>query len=135
MFWATIFVVVAFLLALGLRVWFPQVCAICLATAVTWLYGLYAGWDPLIIVMLMGGSAVGLMYYLGGKWPEKFGFFKLPYLLTAFTLVYIVINRTVEKSALLAIVIVWLAFITVFLMRNKAGKNWFEKVVECCRNW
>ena len=122
MFTAIFFITGAFLVLLVLRTWLPSLCAICLATGLTWLYGLFAGWNPVIIAMLMGGSAVGLMYYL------KLERFKLPFLLTAFSVVYFVLLRTVELRIVIFLALLWLAF---SVLRG----NWLKKVVECCKNW
>ena len=135
MFSAIVLIFIFFLLSLGLRVWFPRVCAICSAVTLTWLYGLFAGWDTAVLAMLMGGSAVGLMYYLGTKFPSGFGFFKLPYLLTAFVIIEFVLLRSLETSTLLVLVGVWAFFLIVYSSRNSGGKKWFKKVVECCKNW
>ena len=124
-----------FVVLLGLRNLFPKICAICLAVTLTWLYGLFAGWDEVILALLMGGSAVGSMYYLGSKLPEKFGVFKLPYLLSALVLAYAILEKEFNVLLFLFIVGLWIVFALVFLLRNGIGKNWFKKVVECCRNW
>jgi hypothetical protein len=85
--------------------------------------------------MLMGGSAVGLMYYLGSKFPKGFGFFKLPYLLTTLLAIQLVLTRSAQWLNWMVLGVVWVVFIVIYSMRNGAGKTWFHKVVECCRNW
>ena len=59
---------VLFLIFLGVREWSGfKVCALCAAVSTTWLillawWGLGGGVDPLLIGILMGGSAVGVLY-------------------------------------------------------------------------
>ena len=135
MFSAIILIFVFFIISLGLRLWFPRMCAICSAVTLTWLYGLFVGWDVVVLAILMGGSAVGLLYYLGTKFPSGFGFFKLPYLLTALVIIESVLLRSLETDSFLALVGVWGVFLIIYIFRNSGGKNWFKKVVECCKNW
>lgn len=135
MFTTLIFIIGFFLLGLFVRNFSKKVCAICLAVSLSWLYGLFAGWNPVVLAMLMGGSAVGLMYYWGGKWPEKFGFFKLPYLLTAFVVIQLILEKSFETKLLVLLGGTWLVFFIIYGLRRRGGKKWFEKVVECCKNW
>ncbi len=74
-----------------------KVCALCAAVSTTW-FGLLAmklsGFDadPLIIGILMGGSAVGIMYLLEKKMSEKYSILKFPFLLSLFAFTYIVLT-------------------------------------------
>ena len=130
-----IVIVALFFVGLVLQTFFQRLCAICFAVSLTWLYGLLTGWDPLILAMLMGGSAVGLMYYLGTKFPSGFGFFKLPYLVTAFVVIESFLSRSLEMKTFLILIGVWIVFLIVYIFRKGIGASWFKKVVECCKNW
>ena len=132
---ALLLIFTLFVVSLGLRNLFPKICAICLAVTLTWLYGLFSGWNAVVLALLMGGSAVGSMYYLGSKLPEKFGVFKLPYLLSALVLAYAILEKKLNIYTLLFLVGLWILSVSVFFLRNGVGKNWFKKVVECCKNW
>ena len=143
MFWLLILIVAIFFLTLGFKRVFSNLCAICLAVFFTWLIGLilffwdqnFIEIDSLALALLMGGSAVGFMYYLSGALPEKFLVFRLPYLLTAFTLFYFILNLTFDFSTVALLIIFWVIFGLVFLFRNKITGEWFKKIIECCKNW
>ncbi len=100
MLWALISIVVLFFLSLGLKKLFPSLCAICFSVFATWLFGLllyFSGQifieiDPLVLALLMGGSAVGFLYYLNRHLPKRFLVFRLPYLLTVFIVFYFFLN-------------------------------------------
>lgn len=135
MFWIIFSVTGLFLLSLGLKKFFPRLCAICFAVSVTWAAGLVLRSDPTILAILMGGSAVGLMYYLAGVLPRRFMVFKLPYLVTAFVLIFFVLRAEFDPPSLLALLGVWILFGLMFLFRDGRTRAWFKKVVECCKNW
>jgi FtsH-binding integral membrane protein len=119
-----------------------KTCALCFAVSVSWLIGLADYFskriifdDPIILAILMGGSVVGLMYYLSSISPNKFSFFKFPYFITALFLINFVFSREATAPTVLLIVGIWLAFFLIFIFRDKNTKNWFQKILECCRNW
>jgi len=120
-----------------------KVCALCAAVSTTWLGLLVmklSGFDvdPLIISILMGGSAVGIMYLLEKKMPEKYGILKFPFLLTLFAFTYIILTDFKEGPLIYLIILsLWIVFLTVFLTTGKIGvfKNIGKKLVECCKNW
>lgn len=135
MFTATTLIIIFFVLSLGLKKIFPKVCAICLAVSGTWLVGFAAGFDPVILALLMGGSAVGLMYYMVSILPEKFELFKLPFLLTILAIFSSILKMSIDKYVLALVLMAWLLLGLVFVFRNGRAKNWFKTVVECCKNW
>lgn len=135
MFWPIVIISVLFVIGLLLRSFLPRLCAICFAVSLTWLYGLYVGWDVTILALLMGGSSVGFMYYLANVLPERFAVFKLPYLLTAFTVVFLVLKMEFDRSTFLILLGMWLLFGLLFIFRDTGAKIWFRKMVECCKNW
>lgn len=135
MFEVILIILGLFVVALFLKSFLSQLCAICFAVSLTWLYGLYMGWNPVILATLMGGSAVGFMYYLGSRLPENLFVFKLPYLVTALVLIWFILGNGLETRLLLALVGVWFVFVGIYLARHGVGKHWFKKVVECCKNW
>ena len=120
-----------------------KVCALCAAVSTTWLGLLVMNLtgfrvDPLIIGILMGGSAVGIMYLLEKKMPENYSILKFPFLLTLFTLVYMVLADFEEGPlTYLIILLLWVVFLIVFLTRGRAGvfKDIGKKLIECCKNW
>lgn len=116
-------------------------CALCVGVSLTWLWLLVARLfgrvdDALLIGILMGGSAVGLMYLLERRLPERFSLFRLPYFVSAVALVYTVLGGQLRGSALAALVLLWMAVLGVYLSRmNSRVARVVQKIVACCRDW
>lgn len=140
-----ILIVAFFPVGILLRKMFPHLCALCFAAFGTWLIGLVyvalngaeaLGINSVSLGILMGGSAVGSMYYLFSKLSEEKQLFKLPYLITAFALVYAVLMREVVVEIAIGVGIVWLAFFALHGSRNVvAFKKGIQQIIECCKNW
>lgn len=138
-------VTVLFVVGILLRKFFPEMCAICFAVFTTWLVGLVGylvfdtssigSIDSTTLGVLMGGSAVGGMYYLFKDKVESWQIFKLPYLITAFGLVYMVLSKNIEANIVILIISLWIVFFLIYFSRNKQGAKWFKEIVECCKNW
>jgi hypothetical protein len=129
-----------FVVGLAVRKVFPHLCAICFSVSSTWLILLtllFKGEpiDPVIIAMLIGGSVVGVMYYLGGKVKDAYQVFKFPFLVTAFIFTYAVVAEKLEPKAVLLAGFLWTAFGTVFALRDEGFKKIALKLIECCKNW
>lgn len=143
MLWALISIAVLFFLSLGLKKLFPSLCAICFSVFATWLIGLvlyFSGQifieiDPLVLALLMGGSAVGFLYYLNRHLPKRFLVFRLPYLLTVFIVFYFFLKFEIDLPVLVFVFVIWVIFGLVFLLRNKTADGWFKKIIDCCRSW
>jgi hypothetical protein len=143
MYWLLLLLVALFLLAMLLRTVFPGLCAICFAVFGTWLVGMLlhvSGQtsmhiDPHMLALLMGGSAVGFMYYLAGALPERYHLFKFPYLLTAFSVLYFILQAHADIRVLLLLGVIWAGFGLVFLTRHQHGRRLFHKLIACCRDW
>lgn len=137
--------VVLFPVGILLRNIFPNLCALCFATATTWVVGLVyvaingasvTGADMLALGILMGGSAVGSMYFLFSKLSEEKQLFKLPYLVTALALVYTVLAQEIAVEMAAGIGILWLVFFALYGSRNvTAFKKSIQQIIECCKNW
>lgn len=117
-------------------------CAICVSVSLTWLILLVMYFnsyriDPLILGILMGGSAVGLMYYLFRE-NNPFQIFKFPFLVFSFWLIYLLVGdlRGGLSRDLLIVGALWLVFIIVyFFNENGYWKEWSRRIIECCKNW
>jgi hypothetical protein len=140
---ALIILAVLFILFLVLRsVLKVKICALCASVSTTWvllLAFLYMGKevDPALIGILMGGSAVGLMYYLENKLPEKYHLFKFPFLITLILLIYLLLARDTESSRFhIDLTSLWAVFIALYFLRHKKSfKGTVKKLIECCKNW
>ncbi len=122
-------------------VWPIKICAFCAAVAMTWL-GLLWWWltrgigDPLLLGILMGGSVVGLMYFLADKLPEKYLVFRPAFFLTGLTVAYWLLAGTVTERAWLVLVIIWLFSFVLLRSRNSRGLGpAVRKIINCCKDW
>ncbi len=115
-------------------------CAMCVSVTLTWLTLLVfyfpAKIDALILGILMGGSAVGLVYYLFRS-NGSFQIFKFPFLISLFWLIYIFLGDSQGWIKDFVIVAgVWILFITIFVFnKNEYLRDWGQKIIECCKNW
>ena len=139
--YALLITIVLFFAGLLLRKVFKNLCALCFAVAGTWILLLFSdalGWisvDVLILAIYMGGSAVGLMYFLSSKLPEKYHLFKLPFILTLFGLIYLFLGGTRDNYAL-ELLLLWILFVIIFVLKvsptlQKIGRE----IIKCCKNW
>jgi hypothetical protein len=119
-----------------------QICALCAAVSTTWillLALLYMGKeiDQTLIGILMGGSAVGLMYYLENKLPDKYHLFKFPFLITLILLIYLLLSQDTSNSRFyIDLTSLWAVFIALYFLRHrKAFNGAVKKLIECCKNW
>lgn len=134
---------ILFILFIALRSIFKmQICALCAAVSTTWillLALLYMGKeiDQTLIGILMGGSAVGLMYYLENKLPDKYHLFKFPFLITLILLIYLLLSQDTSNSRFyIDLTSLWAVFIALYFLRHrKAFNGAVKKLIECCKNW
>lgn len=141
---ALILILVLFIVALVVRrLTGLSICALCTGVSGTWLillclYLLTGYGQPLVIGVLMGGSAVGAIYYGAARLPERFEIFKLPVLLTFFVAVVLVLapGSIAYGYAGATLGVVWLAFGGLYAIRRyPAVKSMAHHVIDCCRNW
>lgn len=140
MMFTILLMTLGFLVGLVIRKIFSNLCAICFSVSSTWLILqvlLFKGKsiDPVIIALLMGGSIVGMLYYLGAKIKDNYQIFKFPFLVTAFAFAYAVVSQKIELKTILVIGFLWIVFGTVFIFREHRFKNIALKLIECCKNW
>jgi len=133
---------VYFILFLILHTYFPKVCALCGAVSMTWMTGIVYWFikgiyiiDQLSLAILMGGSAVGFIYYLSSKSKPNFDFFKFPLLVTFFVVMYYILEASLYINTIIYLVALWVLFLIVFFLRNKNSGSFFKKIVECCKSW
>lgn len=132
-----------FILFIALRSIFKMhICALCAAVSTTWillLALLYTGKeiDPILIGILMGGSAVGLMYYLEDKLPERYHIFKFPFLITLILLIYLLLAQDAGGSRFyIDLTSLWAVFIVLYFLRHRQiFEGAIKQLIECCKNW
>lgn len=138
-----ILILILFPVGILLKKIFPNLCALCFAISGAWIVGLVAlsvgglgTPDALSVGILMGGSAVGSMYYLSSRLPRKYQLFKLPYIVTALACIYVVLTQ--QSIAVLATVtgVMWAVFIFLYVLRNNTRfKKGINSIIACCKNW
>lgn len=111
-------------------------CALCGAVSLTWftfliLYfvGLFS--DKIILALLMGGSVVGFLYFVGKKVIDSWKLFRLPFFLTLLITTYSVIELSFDIRTFIVIILLWLVFSVFFLYRNTGI---MQKIIACCRD-
>jgi len=141
-----ILVVVLFPVGILLRKAFPNLCALCFAISAAWLIGLLSPimksfvnpslFNSNSLGILMGGSAIGGMYYLFPKLSEEKQLFKLPYVITAFALVYGLTTQEFSGGMVAGVGMLWVLFFLLYAGRNNAYfKGSIKRIIECCKNW
>jgi len=124
------------LLAIKRIVKVKNFCVICSTIALAWiillaLYFLEFFIDKMLLAILMGHTSLGVYYTLERKVKEKFLVFRLPYLLTSVTLVYIILEG-IRTNALYLLVGIWGLFIIIYLLKFN---EFTKKLIECCKKW
>jgi hypothetical protein len=140
---ALILLIGFFFLALIVRSVFKiDLCAICASVTATWITLLVFhftkdGVDPVILGILLGGSSVGLMYYLFNN-KNTLQIFKFPLIISLFWIVYIAITglEEFEVKDIGILLSVWILFgVLYFFHKNAYLRKWWQRIIECCRNW
>jgi hypothetical protein len=119
-----------------------KICAICASISLTWIVLLVLYWTgrfpyPVLVGILMGQSVVGIYYLLEKKVNEDLLIFRLPFLLSATVLVFLLLGFVDELlGAVVFLVAVWLTFGITYLYRNNPKMRAIvKKLIECCKNW
>lgn len=130
------------LLLLGKEFSGRKFCVICAGIAGAWIgmlifYRLGGCGEPLLIALLMGQSITGVYYLLGAKLPERLAVFRLPFLLTATFLAYLLLSgwKGVSKEVVF-LGLLWLGFWIIYIRRGKTKiREVFRSLIACCRDW
>lgn len=140
--WFIIITTLWFLVLVFLRSKLPwKFCAACVAISSSWLallvfYFINKAANPLLTVLLMGESVVGLYYLLEKKVPDAWQIFRWPYLMTGTALVYLIFDRRSFFTSTILILVLWIFFGIIFVARNNQQvKKYFERLIACCRDW
>ena len=119
-----------------------KICAICSATALTWISLLilnFLGYfqNKMIITLLMGMTLLGIYYIVEKSVRKELLFFRLPFLLTLISVFYSLISEISNLIAGLKILApLWLIFALIYLYRTNEKINIFTSdVIKCCRDW
>ncbi len=119
-----------------------EFCVLCASVSLTWIiffvaYKLGAWVDPLPIILLMGGSVVGLYYLVDRRVPALLHVFRLPFFLTlvlgVLMLFYPIRDLLFPWVLTLG---VWLLMALAYAFRQVPGvRTFFKQLLACCRNW
>ncbi|HIH13156.1 MAG: hypothetical protein QT02_C0004G0053 [archaeon GW2011_AR9] len=119
---------------------YTHTCAICIAVSGTWIILLilwWLGWfeNTIIIALLMGQSITGIFYLLEKKVPERWTFFRLPFITSLLIIAYAALKGDIGY-ALMFISLLWLLFGLIFAYQQNAPvKTMVKKIIECCKRW
>ncbi|MBS3903606.1 MAG: hypothetical protein KGZ30_04530 [Anaplasmataceae bacterium] len=135
----TLFFIIGFVVR---NFFWKNLCALCFSVSLTWVVLVYGYWlkgagDPVVLGILLGGSAVGGVYYLFSKIGERYQIFKFPLLLSTFWFVYQLFgfsNTLREEITLIAVL--WSVFLIIFIFyTNQKWRSFGRKIIDCCKNW
>lgn len=120
--------------------WF-KVCALCGSVSATWIVLLalyYTGTriDPVLIGLLMGGSAVGVLELLSKKVPESYQIFKIALYLTLVVIAYGLLQRYISEAVFILIVLLWALSVFIYMFQhNERMQSIGRHIITCCKNW
>ncbi len=119
-----------------------EFCVLCASVSLTWLgflmaYKLGRWADPTPILVLMGGSVVGLYYLVDRRVRALCHVFRLPFFLTLVLAVLAVFYPLRELVLPIVFTLgVWLLMGFTYALRHAPGvKAFFQQLLACCRNW
>ncbi|PJA33457.1 MAG: hypothetical protein CO184_01950, partial [Candidatus Zambryskibacteria bacterium CG_4_9_14_3_um_filter_40_16] len=121
---ASFLLIVFFVLTLLIRkISGKDICALCVSVSLTWvsmfilmLGGI--GQDKIVLGILMGGSAVGFVYYFSSRSSETFKLLKFPLLVSLFWLVYLALSVPKQISPINIVFLggLWFLFGFIFFL-------------------
>ena len=135
-----LFMVFLFIVALFFKIKFKNVCALCAAVSLTWIFLLssyFLGYEinTAIIILLMGTSVTGAYYYIEKKIIEEKKIFNFPIFLTLFIFAY-QFWSSFNEYLYGVLLLIWIAFGALYYGRkNNRLKGIAKKVIACCKNW
>lgn len=118
-----------------------KICAICIATSITWIFLLILyhskKFNNIVLISLLSGmTLLGIFYLFEKKIKKRLTFFRLPFLLTLILIGYfaLTLENILQETGFLGIL--WLIFWTIYSYReNPRFKKMVNKVVDCCKKW
>lgn len=132
-----------FVLLLILKEFFKRTfCALCAAVIITWagllaasIYGVFE--DSVVVALLMGGTAVGIIYTLEAHVPEKWTIFRLPMYLTLISAAYVSIPPHQVAGGYIVVLLLgvsWAVPALLALWKNEHARKIIERLIACCKN-
>lgn len=117
-------------------------CVLCASVSLTWLGLLIAykvgEWtDPMPVILLMGGSVVGIYYLVDRRVRALWHVFRLPFFLTL-VLAVLAVFYPLRELVMPGIFTLgtWLLMGLTYALRHVPGvKAFFQQLLACCRNW
>ncbi len=118
-----------------------NLCILCQSVFITWIGGLILYYNNLfnsreILALMIGGSIVGIYYFLESKLENHhLKIFLFPLYLSMLSLGFLILGGKIEKPEIFILLIVWLIFILIYSLRKRWLQAAFKSLLECCRNW
>jgi len=117
-------------------------CALCFAASLTWIILIVLKFenlfqDKIILALLLGSSAHGILYVAEKHIEEKWLLFRLPFYLTIIIIAYSILEGISRLNEVTLIIgTLWISFGGLFFYRNNSRINSvIKKIIECCKNW
>jgi hypothetical protein len=118
-----------------------KLCALCSAVSLTWVsltILFYLGFpiNPIIIALLIGGTAAGLTNKISTMVPDRYLIFKLPfYLIFIFGAFLLTTKKFIQSSFWIVLVLLIISILIYWHRNSKNMLNIFNKIINCCKNW
>ena len=139
-------ITILFFLILIIKYFIPKeinvkICAICISISLVWislliLYYFGKFENNTIIALLMGMTILGIVYTVERNVKKELTLFRLPFLLSLFTLGYFALMYSLNLNTIIFLSCMWLLFIIVYFYRNNSSmKKMIDSIVECCKKW
>lgn len=118
-----------------------NLCAICLAFSLTWIYSLILYYldmfdNILVIGLMMGMTILGIFYTVERNVKKELTLFRLPFLLSLFLAGYYLLTFDNLFNEILILVLIWIIFGILYIYRNnKSFRQITNKIIECCKKW
>lgn len=119
-----------------------QMCVICMSVSGVWMIGLVLYMlgmfdHAVVLAVLMGQSVVGVYYAVEKRVSRSLQLFRLPFLLTLTTCVFVVLGVVQDILIVsLFLVVLWMIFWIVYAYRSHPRiRKIVDRIIACCRDW
>lgn len=116
-------------------------CVLCATISLTWIILLILSYlhfftNTIFIALLMGHTSLGVFYLIEKRLKDEDKIFRLPLLLTFIAILYVLLGGFVTFSLFIILIVLWMIFLIVYLLRKEGNVGTFaKKIIECCKQW